>query len=863
MPSCRFFATPAGCMRGDACRFSHEKTIDTSANATAPTATRNLHGNLNLPKHAPSASPCFFFSKGNCQNGASCVFSHAAEHVSAENTGSSSKPCIFFQAGRCQFGATCKFQHLVDNGVGPTVSEAVTLKDDVVVDSYCRELLGATAKFTAGGQVSKVSLPSDFSSVRITGLPLDASPRSIAELIGKIGANILDTCVRIASPNDDSKTLAADIRVEDPLFASSLCHHLESLGRKRAQFLNRHGVPHLSVIPTTSAALGGVSSHSIDCRKVICSWHKSARLAWVNFRGDRRAMTKFCDRSFLVNGRTIEGEPKVSYNSCTALLKDLPGHTTKRDLSSAMKISTGEIELGIPSYTATDEETITAVNSLMSKIGPIALWDASTTPSAKRIKVKVRFQDEVDAREAVKQLNNKNLTILNKGKLSVQLMISAKFKITTDIFDIVKPQIMSANKLWTQNHVHLSEYRNTDIAQRFTTLRLEGESGKEVASAKNNLENIIKGTVAEDTSGIMWSESFRNRSGQHKLKSIAEATKVIIVCDKVASRLRLYGSPEKVEEAQQLIADLAKAESSTVHVIKLELNEFWRAKHGAFQRIVSALGRRVASIDTISTPKRILITGSTEQFEKALAILNGAQIDGSDAPVDESVVDQDCTICWTPAEKPMRTKCNHLYCLDCFESMCSSASTSDKEFSICCQGDAGNCSKIFSLEELQDHLSSNTFEDMLAASFKSYIRRRPQEFTYCPTPNCEQIYRLGGTATTIRTCPKCLLQMCIVCKSDHAGMTCVEYNFLSSAEGQAQALEKLKKEMGFKDCPKCKTTMEKTEGCNHMTCSGCGTHICWVCLANFEVAQECYDHMNKVHGGIGIGDGVVDHDPFW
>jgi hypothetical protein len=406
---------------------------------------------------------------------------------------------------------------------------------------------------------------------------------------------------------------------------------------------------------------------------------------------------------------------------------------------------------------------------------------------------------------------------------------------------------MSANKIWTQNHVHLSEYRNTDISQRFTSLRLEGESGQEVASAKNALENIINGTVAGDAGGLIWSESFRNRSGQHKLKSIEEATKVVIACDKVASRLRLYGSPDKVEEAQRLIAELAKAESSTVHVIKLELNKFWWAKHGGFQRIVSALGRGVASIDIISTPKRILITGSIEQYEKALAIMNGAQID---TPTKESTIDKDCAVCWTPAEKPIRTRCDHLYCHECFENMCSSASSSNKEFSICCQGDAGDCSKTFSLEELQDHLSSNTFEEMLAASFKSYIRRRPQEFTYCPTPNCDQIYRLGQTTTNTRTCPKCLLQMCIACKSAHAGMTCAEYNYSSSAE--AQEFEKFKREKGFKDCPKCKTTMEKTEGCNHMTCSGCGTHICWVCLAIFEVAKDCYNHMFKVHGNIGL-----------
>jgi hypothetical protein len=128
MPSCRFFATPAGCMRGDACHFSHEKPNGASANVTASTATSNLHRNLALTKNAPSATACFFFSKGNCQNGVSCVFSHATEHGSLANTESSLKPCIFFQTGRCQFGATCQFQHLVDNGRAPTVLEAVNHK---------------------------------------------------------------------------------------------------------------------------------------------------------------------------------------------------------------------------------------------------------------------------------------------------------------------------------------------------------------------------------------------------------------------------------------------------------------------------------------------------------------------------------------------------------------------------------------------------------------------------------------------------------------------------------------------------------------------------------------------------------------
>lgn len=83
-------------------------------------------------------------------------------------------------------------------------------------------------------------------------------------------------------------------------------------------------------------------------------------------------------------------------------------------------------------------------------------------------------------------------------------------------------------------------------------------------------------------------------------------------------------------------------------------------------------------------------------------------------------------------------------------------------------------------------------------------------------------------------------------------MTCAEYQDLES--GGYAAFEKFKKEMQIKDCPKCSTPMEKTDGCNHMTCQGCGTHICWVCMRTFGASGPCYDHMNKAHGSIGLGE---------
>lgn len=50
-----------------------------------------------------------------------------------------------------------------------------------------------------------------------------------------------------------------------------------------------------------------------------------------------------------------------------------------------------------------------------------------------------------------------------------------------------------------------------------------------------------------------------------------------------------------------------------------------------------------------------------------------------------------------------------------------------------------------------------------------------------------------------------------------------------------------------KQCPnaKCKKTIEKNQGCNHMRCAQCGHDFCWICLGNWSAHGSNYYSCNK------------------
>lgn len=424
----------------------------------------------------------------------------------------------------------------------------------------------------------------------------------------------------------------------------------------------------------------------------------------------------------------------------------------------------------------------------------------------------------------------------------MQPVYSARFKVLDRVYKAVEDEVLGQSRAWLGKYVFFAPY---EPAGPHRVLRIEGEKKTDVAYAKQALEGILEGEVARIGHEILWAPSFEvNGQAYHKIKEMERTLGIVILRDRQRRLLRLYGPPAKRAEAQLLMAALAKEDSDTTGVIELSDTAFAWACRGGFREVVKALGPIVA-FDIIPTPKRIVVTGSEKDYELAREMVKNAK---AAAEAGEGLVAAaDCAICWTEAENPIHTKCGHTYCSDCFETFAFSGGKAGADgFSIRCEGDASSCKTVLTLDELEEHLSPQSFDEVLEASFDFYLRRRPEIFHYCPTADCGQVYRTSKSGVVF-ACPKCMRTVCTSCHASHQGKTCAEHKYLLSDAHW----EEVKGKLGIKECPKCKTAIEKTYGCDHMTCGGCGTHICWRCLAIFDTDSGCYDHMAKAHGPFG------------
>ncbi|XP_078505064.1 E3 ubiquitin-protein ligase RNF217 [Lissotriton helveticus] len=164
------------------------------------------------------------------------------------------------------------------------------------------------------------------------------------------------------------------------------------------------------------------------------------------------------------------------------------------------------------------------------------------------------------------------------------------------------------------------------------------------------------------------------------------------------------------------------------------------------------------------------------------------------------------------------------------------------------------------ITECTEHLEETTIlyylphDDII--KYKYFLELSRSDSGTKPCPQCKHfttLRRKGHIPTPAKVenkfkiqCPSCQFVWCFKCHSPwHEGVNCKEYkkgdkllrHWANEIEhGQRNAQK----------CPRCKIHIQRTEGCDHMTCSQCNTNFCYRCGERYRQLRFFGDHTSNL-----------------
>ncbi|KAI0147528.1 IBR domain-containing protein [Xylariaceae sp. FL1272] len=223
---------------------------------------------------------------------------------------------------------------------------------------------------------------------------------------------------------------------------------------------------------------------------------------------------------------------------------------------------------------------------------------------------------------------------------------------------------------------------------------------------------------------------------------------------------------------------------------------------------------------------------SYASIKKTIFRMRGRRRTSPDEPLIFS-----CSACrddLQPDEELQKLPCGHGYCPTCLRIMINQATTEESKMPprCCTQPMPGLMIKsILSREEQNQFLKA-------VLQFSTPWESR----VFCSNPSCGDFIpprnKIDPRHPFEAECRKCRTRVCIVCKRNAhpLGQDCPD-------DKELEAVLTMGEKSGWRRCYKCRTLVELTQGCTHMTCR-CKAQFCYICGAVWDPTVGCPNFCN-------------------
>lgn len=184
--------------------------------------------------------------------------------------------------------------------------------------------------------------------------------------------------------------------------------------------------------------------------------------------------------------------------------------------------------------------------------------------------------------------------------------------------------------------------------------------------------------------------------------------------------------------------------------------------------------------------------------------------------------------------------CGHWCCKDCYTYHLQSNLKKGRECveTFCPTG--GECRLLVPEYVWSDLLKGAELNKYRDLSVEHYIMQQKDNYKFCPGTDCPAIVKkLTVDDLWDFKCNKCNGLFCFECsKQAHQPIDCDLLQQWMDRMGNEDEDSQMWIKLNTKPCPKCKTIIEKNQGCMHMTCRQCKHDFCWLCMGDYRKHQQ-------------------------
>ncbi|KAF8963432.1 hypothetical protein BDZ97DRAFT_1701588 [Flammula alnicola] len=723
-------------------------------------------------------APCKMFGQGYCRFGEGCSYKHiintepespsrgeTAEEVSPEpspnNTGldnlhvdaTESSPDIIEGVELAPVPEPEPEPELQDPEVEPiSITCSFQIFDHPVVNRF---MMNCEILFGKDVTPEKVTTLTESKKLVLSNLPPDLSPADIEKLAGPYG-EIRQTISLDQTAHSD--IIQVDFAEADQAYNA---------------FKHLHGREFQSMVISASLKTRMAPVMRSPNQKVYLkvSWPRPSASAWTHYP----SITKAKQEAIRLNGVILGGRivkaafvtpPKTQKSAFAISLQNLVPDVTKSEVEEICP-ENNLITMNRPTYSkdATDE-----IRATFSKFEDMVDFDLLPSDTGATSTAFVTFKNEAAAAEALRSMDSQSQDFLGDQPLTIKLIYYSRYQILRTQFDAIQNELDRLKEKCESLKKCTVQY-NDHRDKNFVWVRIFASFDDHVAFADLNTELgiILRGLVVTSDGKEVWDEYFETSSSANALNQFQSNTNTLIHCDHRAKNVKIFGAKQDQEQAKNSILKLLSKVHDLRHEIDLPRPQLNPLVNGAFKNLQDKIGTNKVSLDVISS--KLVVRGSSEDVLKVDAMLAGLDI--RPMPSGNPGI---CQICHHDAVNPILLSCRHVYCTACLQA--AVLNTGSAPFQCIQQrtlpdGQTEQCQAHVPYIIIRDNLPVEE-KEVLRSTFLSYVRSMPDELFFCPSLECQAVYRVREEGVNVK-CSLCVTEICTYCKSlAHVGLACSE-----------------------------------------------------------------------------------------